>query len=98
MIPVVVRLHDHWKLREPDPQAVGLALAMGWTKHQVGADPRRYDIPATTVVARLTIRAVLERIYVQTAEGWPKPKILYVDVFGTSVEARATPVQERLTP
>jgi putative NIF3 family GTP cyclohydrolase 1 type 2 len=48
---VVVRLYDHWKLREPDPQAVGLALAMGWTKHQAGTDPRRYDIPATTVEA-----------------------------------------------
>ena len=43
-------------------------------------------------------RAVLERIYVQTEEGWLKPKVLYVDVFGTSVDARATPVQERLTP
>jgi hypothetical protein len=43
-------------------------------------------------------RAVLERIYVQTEEGWLKPKMLYVDVIGTSVDARATPVQERLTP
>jgi hypothetical protein len=43
-------------------------------------------------------RAVLERIYVQTEEGWLKPKVVYVDVFGTSVDARATPVQERLTP
>jgi hypothetical protein len=42
--------------------------------------------------------AVLERIYVQTEEGWLKPKVLYVDVFGTSVDASATPVQERLTP
>jgi hypothetical protein len=42
--------------------------------------------------------AVLERIYVQTEEGWLKPKVLYVDVFGKSVDASATPVQERLTP
>lgn len=48
---VVVRLYDHWKLREPDPQAVGLAQAMGWTKHQAGTDPRRCHIPATTVAA-----------------------------------------------
>jgi putative NIF3 family GTP cyclohydrolase 1 type 2 len=48
---VVIRLHDHWKLREPDPQAVGLAQAMGWTKHQAGADARRYEIPATSVEA-----------------------------------------------
>lgn len=48
---VVVRLYDHWKLREPDPQAIGLAQAMGWTTPQAGADARRYDIPATTVAA-----------------------------------------------
>jgi putative NIF3 family GTP cyclohydrolase 1 type 2 len=48
---VVIRLYDHWKLREPDPQAVGLAQAMGWAKHQAGADARRYDIPATSVEA-----------------------------------------------
>ena len=28
---VIVRLSDHWRLREPDPLAVGLAQAMGWT-------------------------------------------------------------------
>jgi putative NIF3 family GTP cyclohydrolase 1 type 2 len=48
---VVIRLHDHWKLREPDPQAIGLAEAMGWTKHRSGTDARRYDVPATTVEA-----------------------------------------------
>jgi hypothetical protein len=42
--------------------------------------------------------AALERIYVQTEEGWLKPKVLYVDVFGTSVEATPTPVRERITP
>jgi hypothetical protein len=42
--------------------------------------------------------AVLERIYVQTEEGWLKPKVLYVDVFGTGLDASATPVQERITP
>jgi len=48
---VVIRLHDHWKLREPDPQAVGLARAMGWTKHQVAGDPKRYDVAPLTVDA-----------------------------------------------
>jgi Domain of unknown function (DUF4833) len=43
-------------------------------------------------------RAVLERIYVQTEEGWLKPKVIYVDVFGTSMDTRAAPVRERLTP
>jgi putative NIF3 family GTP cyclohydrolase 1 type 2 len=48
---VLVRLSDHWRLRAPDPLAVGLAQAMGWTKHQVAGDPRRYDVPAVTVDA-----------------------------------------------
>ena len=48
---VVIRLYEHWRLREPDPQAVGLAQAMGWTNHQSGTDARRYDVPATTVAA-----------------------------------------------
>jgi putative NIF3 family GTP cyclohydrolase 1 type 2 len=48
---VIIRLNEHWKLREPDPQAIGLAQAMGWTKHQVAADARRYDLPAVTVEA-----------------------------------------------
>jgi putative NIF3 family GTP cyclohydrolase 1 type 2 len=48
---VIVRLSDHWRLREPDPLAAGLAQAMGWTKYQVSGDPRRYDVPALTVEA-----------------------------------------------
>ena len=42
--------------------------------------------------------AILERIYVHTEEGWLKPKVIAVDVFGTSMNASATPVRERLTP
>jgi hypothetical protein len=42
--------------------------------------------------------AVLERIYVQTEEGGLKPKVIYVDVFGKSMDTSATPVQERITP
>jgi len=46
---VIVRLNEHWKLRDPDPQAIGLARAMGWTTHQIAGDARRYDVPAVTV-------------------------------------------------
>ena len=42
--------------------------------------------------------ATLERIYVQTEEGFIKPKVLYVDVFGKSLDASQTPVHERITP
>jgi putative NIF3 family GTP cyclohydrolase 1 type 2 len=48
---VVIRLSDHWRLRAPDPMAIGLGEAMGWAKLQVAGNPRRYDIPATTVEA-----------------------------------------------
>jgi hypothetical protein len=42
--------------------------------------------------------AALERIYVQAEEGALKPKVLYIDVFGKSVEVTPTPLQERITP
>jgi hypothetical protein len=42
--------------------------------------------------------AFLERVYVQTEEGFPKPKVVYIDIFGKSVDASHTPVTERITP
>lgn len=46
---VVLRLHDHWRQREPNPLATGFAEAMGWTKYQVAGNPRRYDVPGMSV-------------------------------------------------
>ena len=48
---VVFRFSDAWRTRKPDPFAVGLADTMGWSKHQAGGDPTRYDVPATTISA-----------------------------------------------
>jgi putative NIF3 family GTP cyclohydrolase 1 type 2 len=48
---VIFRLNEHWRLREPDPLAVGLGQAMGWTKYQLAGNPRRYDVPALSVEA-----------------------------------------------
>jgi len=48
---VVIRLSDHWRLREPDPLALGLAAAIGWSAFQAAGDPKRYEIPAQTVAA-----------------------------------------------
>jgi len=42
--------------------------------------------------------ALLERVYVQTEERFPKPKVVYIDIFGKSVDASHTPVTERITP
>ncbi|HEY2433603.1 MAG TPA: hypothetical protein VGI12_13085 [Vicinamibacterales bacterium] len=43
---VIYRLTEHWNRRNPDPRALGLAAAMGWTKYKAGEDARSYEIPA----------------------------------------------------
>src|SRR4029453_3319837 len=40
----------------------------------------------------------LERIYVQTEERRFRPKVTYIDLFGTSVVDSPIPVSERITP
>jgi len=40
----VFRLTQHWNTRKPDPRAVGLAAAMGWTKYKTG-DDLHYNVP-----------------------------------------------------
>jgi len=42
--------------------------------------------------------AALERIYVQTEEGRLRPKVTYIELFGTRVAGSPTPVRERITP
>jgi putative NIF3 family GTP cyclohydrolase 1 type 2 len=51
---VVFRLSQHWNRRRPDPRAQGLAAAMGWTRHQIGSDALRYDVPGITLDALAT--------------------------------------------
>lgn len=48
---VIFRLTQHWSARMPDPRAVGLASAMGWTKYRAGADALRYELPGMTLDA-----------------------------------------------
>ncbi len=81
-----------------------------WVSFTLKALEQKYIKASTTAtpplgrcapIAQIEIQgqwAVLERIYVQTEEGWLKPKVIYVDVFGTSLDASATPVRERITP
>lgn len=47
----VFRLSDHWRARTPDPMVSGLAGALGWSIHQGAGDPRRVDVPPTTLEA-----------------------------------------------
>jgi Domain of unknown function (DUF4833) len=42
--------------------------------------------------------AALERIYVQAEERLVRPKVMYIDVYGTSLASRPTPVKERIDP
>ena len=48
---VIWRFSDHWRLRKPDPLAVGLAETLGWSKFTVAADPALATIPAVTLGA-----------------------------------------------
>ena len=48
---VVFRLSDHWRQRQPDPLAQGLAAALGWSKYQSADDPQRLDIPSLSLDA-----------------------------------------------
>jgi putative NIF3 family GTP cyclohydrolase 1 type 2 len=48
---VVFRLAQHWNQRTPDPRAVGLAAAMNWTRHRLGDDALKYDVPPITLDA-----------------------------------------------
>jgi putative NIF3 family GTP cyclohydrolase 1 type 2 len=43
---VVFRLSDHWRRRQPDPLAQGIAAALRWSTYQSAGDPLRFDIPA----------------------------------------------------
>jgi hypothetical protein len=48
---VVLRFTDHWRARKPDPLAVGLGKTLDWTRHQVGDDPSRYDLPSSPLAS-----------------------------------------------
>ena len=46
---VVVRMHDHWHRRRPEPMAVNLARVLGWDRYQTPESERLYRIPETTL-------------------------------------------------
>jgi putative NIF3 family GTP cyclohydrolase 1 type 2 len=46
---VVFRLSDHWRLRTPDPFALGLADTLGWSK--LAGDAKHISIPETSLEA-----------------------------------------------
>jgi len=48
---VIWRFRDHWRLRNPDPFAIGLTDALGWSKYRSADDPARVTIPPATLNA-----------------------------------------------
>jgi putative NIF3 family GTP cyclohydrolase 1 type 2 len=45
---VVVRMHDHWHRRRPEPMATDLARVLGWERYR-GASEFLYRLPETTL-------------------------------------------------
>ncbi len=89
---VIFRLSDHWRLRQPDPLAQGLATALGWAKYQSAADPQRFEIPALTLDALVsTVRKGLRSRGGIRVVGDPQIRVQRVGVLpGT------TPIQAAL--
>jgi len=53
---VVVRMHDHWHRRRPEPMATDLARVLGWERYR-GESEWLYRVPETTLAElALTIR------------------------------------------
>jgi putative NIF3 family GTP cyclohydrolase 1 type 2 len=48
---VIWRFRDHWRQRIPDPFAIGLTDALGWSKYRAGDDPARVTLPPLTLNA-----------------------------------------------
>jgi putative NIF3 family GTP cyclohydrolase 1 type 2 len=46
---VVVRMHDHWHRRRPEPMAVSLARGLGWDRYQTPGSEWLYRVPETTL-------------------------------------------------
>jgi putative NIF3 family GTP cyclohydrolase 1 type 2 len=50
---VVWRFSDHWRLRQPDPLAEGLAGALGWSGYRSPGDPGHVTIPSAITLTAL---------------------------------------------
>jgi putative NIF3 family GTP cyclohydrolase 1 type 2 len=46
---IVVRMHDHWHRRRPEPMAVSLARVLGWDRYQTPESEWLYRVPETTL-------------------------------------------------
>ncbi len=46
---VVVRMHDHWHRRRPEPMSVSLVRVLGWDRFQTPQSEWLYRVPETTL-------------------------------------------------
>src|SRR5438552_4712390 len=46
---IVVRMHDHWHRRRPEPMSVSLARVLGWDRYQAPESEWLYRVPETTL-------------------------------------------------
>ncbi len=46
---VVFHFHDHWHRRRPDGIAVGMARELDWEEYADPEDPRRFELPRTSL-------------------------------------------------
>ena len=46
---IVVRMHDHWHRRRPEPMSVSLARVLGWDRYQTPESEWLYRVPETSL-------------------------------------------------
>ncbi len=46
---IVVRMHDHWHRRRPEPMSVSLARVLGWDRYRSAESEWLYRVPETTL-------------------------------------------------
>jgi hypothetical protein len=86
---VVFRLSDHWRQRQPDPRAQGIATAFRWAKYQSAGDPSRFEIPALRLDAVVShVKSALRSRGGIRVVGDPKR--------GAALGCSATPIQAAL--
>lgn len=88
---VVFRLSEHWRMRQPDPLAQGLAAALGWTKFQSAGDPSHVAVPAVTLEALAAdIKRRLRSRSGMRVVGDPKTRVQRVGLLPGTTPIRAS--------
>ena len=87
---VVFRLSEHWRQRQPDPLAQGIATALGWAKYQSSGDTLRCEIPTLRLDALVShVKSALRSRGGMRVVGDPQTKVQRVGLLPgtTSIQA-----------